>query len=192
VSIAPDFLGYGESASPSADVWEARFETYTTAVNLLAAVDKWPKSDGRVGIWGHSNGGHVALTALEITGRSYPTVLWAPVSAPFPYSVLYYTDDYEDHGKAIRKDLARFEADYDTEQFALVNYLDRVAAPILWQQGTADPDVPIKWSRGTVGRLRGLNKDVEYAEYPGADHNLLPAWQTAVEKDIEFYSQEWK
>src|SRR3990172_1179377 len=45
ISLAPDFLGYGGSASPSANVWEARFETYTTALNLLSAISNWPLAD---------------------------------------------------------------------------------------------------------------------------------------------------
>src|SRR3989338_1660107 len=35
LTLSPDFLGYGESASPSAIAIEERFETYTTVLNLL-------------------------------------------------------------------------------------------------------------------------------------------------------------
>lgn len=174
ISLAPDFLGYGGSASPSADIFEARFETYTTALNLLAAIEKWDKTE-RIGVWGHSNGGQIALTVLEI--KSYPAVLWAPVSAPFPYSILYYTDE---DGKLLRKELARFEEDYDTDLFSPINYLDRIAVPVLVQQGSADEQVPVKWNRK-------LDERFEYVEYPGADHNLAPNWSEAVRKDIEFF-----
>ena len=84
------------------DVFEERFQTYTTAMNLLAGIEKWERA-GKIGIWGHSNGGQIALTVLEISQKEYPTVLWAPVSKPFPYSILYYTDEAEDRGKALRK-----------------------------------------------------------------------------------------
>lgn len=185
ISLAPDFLGYGGSASPSANVWEARFETYTTAANLLAAIDKWDRTKS-IGIWGHSNGGQIALTILEITGKNYPTVLWAPVSAPFPYSVLYYTDDIEDRGKLLRKSLAEFEADYDVEKYWFGNYLDRIAAPVLLQQGAADEQVPVKWNRDLAKKL----KNVEYIEYPGADHNLMPKWNEAVKQNVEFFAEK--
>ena len=182
ISLAPDFLGYGGSASPSANVWEARFETYTTALNLLAAIEKWENTGG-IGIWGHSNGGQIALTVLEISKKEYPTVLWAPVTASFPYSVLYYTDDIPDHGKLLRKELAEFEIDYDVEQYSFQNYIDRIAAPILLQQGTADDQVPVRWSRDLVGKIR----NVEYVEYPGADHNLVPSWDEAVQEAGDFF-----
>ena len=186
ISLAPDFLGYGGSASPSANVWEARFETYTTALNLLAAIERWENTEN-IGIWGHSNGGQVALTVLEISGKEYTTVLWAPVTAPFPYSVLYYTDDILDHGKLLRKELAQFEKDYDVEQYSLQNYLDLITAPVLLQQGTADDQVPVRWSRGLAGKM----KNVEYVEYPGADHNLSLGWTEAVNRAIEFYRKSW-
>ena len=190
ITLAPDFLGYGESASPSADVFEARFQTYTTAVNLLYSIKSLEFIDpDRVGLWGHSNGGHIALTVLEITGAVYPAVVWAPVTAAFPYSILYYTDDYDDGGQALRKDLARFEDNYDVNKYTLVNYLDRINAPVLYQQGTDDPDIPIKWSRRLVGQMRGMDKLVDYVEYSGADHNMLPVWETAVARDIEFFDR---
>ena len=185
ISLAPDFLGYGGSASPSADVWEARFETYTTALNLLSAISYWPLADpDRIGIWGHSNGGQIALTVLEV--KSYPAVLWAPVSAPFPYSVLYYTDDVEDHGRLLRKELAEFEKDYDVELYSPWNYLDRITAPILLQQGTADIQVPVKWSRDLAKKV----KSMEYVEYTRADHNLLPKWNGAVKEAVEFFRKK--
>ena len=114
ISLAPDGLGYGESDNPSSDVFEERFQTYTTALNLLAGIESWERA-GKIGIWGHSNGGQIALTVLEISEKEYPTVLWAPVSKPFPYSILYYTDEAEDRGKALRKKLAEFEKDYNVE-----------------------------------------------------------------------------
>lgn len=190
VSLAPDFLGYGESDGRAENIFEARFETYTTAVNLIYGVGSLPFVDAkRIGIWGHSNGGHIALTALEITGGSYPTAVWAPVSAPFPYSVLYYTDTYDDDGRAFRKDLAQFEEDYNVERFTLTSYWDLIEAPILWQQGTADADVPVGWSERATQELRGLNKDVAYIKYPGADHNLLPRWNEATAEDIKFFER---
>src|SRR6185369_10933524 len=42
ISLAPDFLGYGDSDMPSKDVFEERFQTYTTALNMLASVGALP------------------------------------------------------------------------------------------------------------------------------------------------------
>ena len=183
ISLAPDGLGYGGSDNPSADIFEERFQTYTTALNLLAGMESWERA-GKIGIWGHSNGGQIALTVLEISQKEYPTVLWAPVSKPFPYSILYYTDEADDRGKALRKKLAEFEKDYDVELYSLTNYLDRIKAPILIQQGTADEAVPKKWTDELVKRLK-----TQYLVYSGADHNMLPQWGRAVTQDVQFFQQ---
>ena len=190
ISLAPDFLGYGGSASPSADIFEERFETYTTALNLLASIKTLTIADpDRIGIWGHSNGGQIALTILEVTKKPYPATLWAPVSKPFPYSILYYTDEASDRGKLIRKRLAKFEEDYDVELYSLPNYLDRITAPLQIHQGSADEPVPQKWSDELVKEFKSQNSKgkIEYFIYPGGDHNMFGGWNTVVSRDIEFF-----
>ena len=193
ISLAPDFLGYGRSDNPSEDVFEERFQTYIAALDLLASVGSLPQADpSRVGIWGHSNGGQIALTVLEITRGKYPTTLWAPVTKPFPYSILYYTDEADDRGKALRKKLSEFEKNYDVDLYALVNFLDRIKAPMQLHQGIADDAVPHKWNDDFVTALRGQNIPIGYFVYPGADHNLQPGWNTVIARDIEFFRTHFK
>ena len=193
ISLAPDGLGYGGSDNPSPDVFEERFQSYTTALNLIAAAEYWPLSTGKLGLWGHSNGGQVALTVLEISQKTYPTVLWAPVSKPFPFSILHYTDEADDKGKALRKKLADFEKDYDVFNYDLTRYLDRIQAPVQLHQGTADDSVPQKWSDELVQKLSTVNSQlsISYFVYPGADHNLAGAWDKVVRRDIEFFSKNF-
>ncbi len=191
VSLAPDFLGYGGSDAGSENVFEDRFETYTTALNLLASIPTISFIDPtHVFLWGHSNGGQIALTVLTILGEKgarYPTSLWAPVTRKFPYSILYYTDEFDDYGKALRKELANFEKDYDTDQYAFSNYLDRIEAPIQFHQGTADEAIPLKWSNEFVTLLKKEGKPIRYYTYSGADHNMTPSWNTVVSRDVEFF-----
>ena len=198
ISLSPDFLGYGESDYPSELPIEERFQTYSTALSLLASaknlnsalLDSEASASAdisKMGLWGHSNGGHIALSVLAITKRNLPTVLWAPVTKPFPYSILYFTDEFDDEGKALRKVVSDFERDYDVFEFSPNRYYDRINAPIQVHQGTADSAVPVEWSNDFVEKLDELEIENEYFVYPGADHNLLGGWNTAVERNIEFY-----
>ncbi len=201
ITLAPDFLGYGQSDNPSQDSIEERFQTYTTALTLLSSLvnlnngleasysGKIKADLSKVSIWGHSNGGQIAISVLEITGQNYPTVLWAPVSKPFPYSILYYTDEFADHGKALRKAVANFEKDYDVELYSPSNFYSRINASIEIHQGLADDAVPVKWSDNLVTDLTKSGKDVTYFTYSGADHNLLPGWDKAMERSIDFYKK---
>jgi dienelactone hydrolase len=207
MTIAPDFLGYGESDPESSDIFESRFQTYTTVLTLLKSIENlssgscpFPDNDiaiqlcshSTILLWAHSNGGQIALTTLEITGANFSTVLWAPVSKPFPYSILYYTDESDDGGKLIRRELAKFEEDYDTDLYSLTKYLDRIKAPLQIHQGTADDAVPVAWTDSLVKNLQNnKNNKVNYYKYQGADHNLMPAWNTVVERNIEFFKSSF-
>ena len=195
ITLTPDFLGYGESASASATFFEDRFQTYVTALTLLSSLSSLKENLNaditRVGIWGHSNGGHIALATLAVSGVNYPTVLWAPVSKPFPYSILFYTDETDDHGKELRKALSFFEKDYDTELFSPANYYSWIKAPIQIHQGTNDEEVLSWWTDELVKALKKNGTDVSYFKYPGADHNLLPSgWNNAVLREIKFFKEE--
>lgn len=204
ITLAPDFLGFGTSASPSADPFENRFQTYTTALTLLSSLPtlnsgldasysgRITPDLGKIGIWGHSNGGHIALSTLAISGVAYPTVLWAPVSTSFPYSIFYYTDEADDQGKALRKTLAGFEDIYDTGLFSPTNYYKWIKAPIGINQGMDDQEVPYWWSDNLASTLKKEDISVDYFTYPGADHNMLPdAWSAAVLNTVKFYQKEF-
>ena len=204
VVLAPDFLGYGGSDMPSKNPVQERFERYTAGLTLIdsiktlnASLSKLPYQStadiNHIGLWGHSNGGHVALVMLEITGKEFPTSLWNPVSKPFPYSILYYTDDFDDHGKALRKLVADFEKDYDAEKYSLTNYLEWINGPIILHQGESDKDVPKDWSDELYTSLEDLDKDVDYYTYRGNAHNFSEgAWNTVVARDVRFFKEAFK
>ena len=188
ITVAPDFLGYGDSDAEAGNIFESRFQTYVTGISVLKSVGSIKEWDGKnIFIWGHSNGGQIALTTLEITGVNYPTVLWAPVSRPFPASILYYVDEADDGGKLIIGKLAEFYETYDAAKFSLTGYLATIKAPIQLNQGTADTAVPYWWSDSLVKILNNNKVDITYLKYPGANHSLVPSWNQAVENSISFY-----
>lgn len=205
ITLAPNFLGYGKSDNPSSDSMEERFQTYTTALSLLSsssylnqALEKIKEVNvqadpQKIGIWGHSNGGHIALSVLAISGKNYPTVLWNPVSKSFPYSILYFTDEFDDHGKALIRVIADFEKDYDAEKYSPPNYYKWINAPIQLHQAVEDEAVPIKWSNQLVETLEKLKKEVAYFTYLGEDHNFSKgSWSTIILRSISFYKSEFE
>lgn len=191
VTLAPDFLGYGGSDMPPVNVIEDRFWRPVEALQLIASLVNLDfVNPEKVGLWGHSNGGQIALSVLEISGKNYPTSLWAPVSKPFPYSILYYTDEHDDYGKALRRVVAGFEALYDSDEFSIHNFYDWISAPVQIHQGTNDDAVPLKWSQSLAKTLKDKGKEVELYVYPGADHNLAGgdnAWNLAVQRSLDWF-----
>ena len=204
ITLAPDFFGYGSSDKASPDAMEDRFLTYVSVMELISSVKNLNTvlenkslsvrfDNNHLGIWGHSNGGQIALSILEISGKEYPTVLWAPVSKPFPYSILYYTDDIDDHGKALRKVVADFEKNYNSENYSLTNYFDWIKAPVQIHQGGADESVPKIWSDVLAENFKKNKIHVEYFTYPGEDHNFNQGnWNTVIKRTMDFYKKHFE
>jgi len=197
ITIAPDFLGYADSSDEANNIFETRFQTYTTAISLTETILKnglqvenknWDKKN--IFIWAHSNGGQIALTALVSKKYNIPTTLWAPVTKPFPYNILYYTDESEDRGKLIRAELSEFEKTYNTDDFSFDLFLTNLNAPLQIHQGTADDAVPFEWSREFVNLLKKINYEkFEFFVYNGADHNMKPVWNSVINQDLTFFKK---
>jgi dipeptidyl aminopeptidase/acylaminoacyl peptidase len=192
ITLAPDFLGYGESDLPpqSDNIWEERFMRPLEVMDLLASVGNLPQADpNKIFLWGHSNGGMIALSVLEISGASYPTTLWAPVSQFFPYDVLYYTFESDDKGKFLRKSLADFEKDYDVNDFSIDEYWSWIKAPVQVHQGLSDAYIPLSWSENLVSKLKEAGNEVTFYIYPDTDHQMRPVWDTVVQRDLAFFNK---
>lgn len=175
ITVAPDFLGFGESSPDLADSWESRFIKPVQVKELLDnltrtdfkqlvcdfAVEVACSGDGlqpKLGLWGHSNGGQIALTVLEGWGENLPTSLWAPVTAPFPYSILFFTDEMADEGLATRKWLSLFEQKYDVLRFSLTKNLELLTGDLVIHHGTSDEAALVSWSLEFEDRVEAENK----------------------------------
>jgi dipeptidyl aminopeptidase/acylaminoacyl peptidase len=191
-TVSLDFLGYADSDEESGDMMEARFEKVVSVLDLIESVKQLPWVDkDHIGIWAHSNGGQITLSVLEVTGARYPTVLWAPMTNPFPQSIIDTAPTLDDGGKAVMATIAEFEKHYDARRYAFENYYDWIQAPILIQQGTADDQVKVDWQRNVVENLTGKGKQVKLMIYDGDDHNLKKNWETAVEEDVKFLEKRF-
>ena len=209
VTVAPDFFGFGESDKPSLD-WEERFEKPAAMIELIQSLRQHPAVEWEgektalapehVGIWAHSNGGQIALTVLEAMKEPIPTTLWAPVTAPFPFSILFFSDEPADEGKSMRQSLALFEKAYDAQKFSLTQYISELQGPLQLHQGTADDAVPVEWSNAFRDKIVNENKvrkasdsakpiELTYFTYPGSDHNLRPAWDSVIQRDLAFFAK---
>ncbi|MDP4009549.1 MAG: dienelactone hydrolase family protein [Candidatus Shapirobacteria bacterium] len=190
-TVSIDFLGYGLSDDESLDILETRFEKVMTVLDLIESVKKLPfVDDKKIGIWAHSNGGQIALSILEITGGNYPTTLWAPMTNPFPNSVLDTASDLDDNGRLVIEKIKEFKKYYDVRRYAFENYLSWIKAPIMLHQGTADTWIKLEWQKNLQSRLKELNKEVWLSIYSGDDHNLSKNWEMVAERDIQFFKNK--
>lgn len=188
-TYAPDFSGYGLSDQENENAIGARLVKPVEILDLLASLP----TDKPIYLWGHSNGGQIMLFVAEILGKRGDSrvkglTLWAPVSKPFPYNILYYTDEADDQGKWLRNAVAEFEQDYDVYDYSIDRYFDWITMPIKIHQGTADDAIPLEWSDQLAEHLRSLDGIVTYHVYPGADHDMRPSWDIVVARDVAFFA----
>jgi len=190
ITLAPDFLGFGGSDWPSEDILEARFNRPVEVLNLLASIKKLPQADPeKVFLWGHSNGGQIALSVLEISQRPIPTTLWAPLTLGFPRSVLTFMGELDDQGRKVKKAIDQWLENYDPKKYSIDNYWQDISAPLQIHQGLSDPLVKPEWTDAFVEEMNQLGKKVKYYRYPGNDHNLKQSWDLVVQRDLEFFRQ---
>jgi dipeptidyl aminopeptidase/acylaminoacyl peptidase len=194
LTLAPDFLGYGESDWEDQDILVARFTRPVTVLNLLVGIKSLPQADSsRIGLWGHSNGGQIALSVLEITKKNYPTSLWAPVSLGFPQSVLVYLGR-EEVGNPVKEKIDSFISEgNDPKSYSIAEYLDRITAPVIIHQGTADELIKTQWTKDLANNLKKRMLEANYYEYKGENHNFNRYKTTADvlrQRDVEFFQQK--
>lgn len=198
VTLAPDFLGFGQSDDETLDILLNRFQRPETILSLLASLSNLNQSLEKKGLptrvdpqkvflWGHSNGGQIAISILEITRRSIPTVLWAPVTAGFPESILNYASEQDEGGQKVINAVEELKSITDPKLFSITEYLSQTEAPLQIHQGTADEYLSPDWTDSFVSRLKELGKNVTFYSYYKDDHNLKKNWDLVIQRDLKFF-----
>jgi dienelactone hydrolase len=208
-TVAPDFLGYAASSAVPAPSQAHQLYSIINAVELYLSMQTpvfrvapgvavpavaraaLPASFSRFGVWGHSNGGQVALHFLEMVKKPIPAILWAPVTLDYPDNVAHYGRN------AAWADA--FKASHTAADFALSRFLGNIApgTPIFLEQGTADRAVPQSWSDNFAAAVAAENIRrsapnkiaLTYRLYDNANHDLEPHLQTVWARDVAFWNQ---
>ncbi len=192
VTLAPDFLGFGRSDDEDPDILVARFQCPAEVLNLISSIDSLPQADStKLGLWGHSNGGQIVLSLLEITGKSYPTALWAPVSLGFPESILVYLGG-EDVGNIVKIKIDDFSTYNDPKNYSIAQYFNKIKAPFIVHQGEFDEMIKVEWTNSLVKELKNNGNEVQLYSYPKENHNFNRYKTTGDilrQRDLEFFKK---
>lgn len=193
LTLAPDFLGYGYSDWEDQDILLARFYRPVEVLNLISTINGLSQADSsRIGLWGHSNGGQIALSILEITGKPYPTSLWAPVSLGFPESVLTYLGTQEEVGNPVKEKVDQFLTYNDPKKYSISEYFEKVKSPFIVHQGAWDELIKVDWTKNLVGKLKSQGLSVDLYLYQKENHNFNRYEATGDllrQRDLEFFQK---
>lgn len=192
VTFKPDLRGHGNSqGEPVSAHYSEKYVVDT--LFALESLKKYPEVDPeRIGYWGHSNGGQIGLRVVTITEDIKAASLWAGVVGSYVDMFETYNpqidflSEAQESKMVVNNGLPSENSDF-WQQVDPFFYLNDITAAIQIQHGTLDDSVPIELSESLRDSLLEIGKELEYYEYPGADHNIAQNVNEAFQRAIEFY-----
>jgi uncharacterized protein len=200
LTISPDFRSHaGSDDAPNL----FRAGHVIDVLNLIPLAQQLPQArPGKVGMWGHSNGGAITSKAIAVSDQIAAALIYAPASSNI-------VEDYQFRAErwAMRANqppgrrqgvIDRLEIEFPVTpeqapdlyaRLSPLNYLDGVSAQVQIHWGTADEIVPYKWPGDLLAGLQAAGKPVEYFEYPGEPHSFTPAGNAVyLERMVAFFA----
>jgi dipeptidyl aminopeptidase/acylaminoacyl peptidase len=191
VAIHPNLRGF-----PPSDEGPDPFRVGTAidVFNLIALVREHGGRPGplrhadprRIGVWGHSMGGGIAIRVITVDPQIKAAVLYGSMSA----------DERQNYERILEwSDRERGEEELDTSEedmrrIAPIYHLERIEAAVSIHHGDLDATVPLEWSLDLCGRLEGLGKTVECFTYEGQPHTFGGAGdQLFMQQYIDFFDR---
>jgi uncharacterized protein len=183
LTFSPDFRSHAGSTD-AANVFRAGH--VIDALNSIDPIrDLGEAADGKVGMWGHSNGGAITAKAIAVSDDIGAAVIYAPASSNLAQDYAFKAQRAAERGEGV--DRAEWPVGPDEapdlyRRLSPLPYLQGVDAPVQIHWGTADETVPRAWPADLYEGLREAGKPAEFFEYPGQPHSFYGA-------DNELYLQ---
>lgn len=195
IVLKPDYRANGNSQGDRTDPLN-RLNYPIDVLNLIASLPSLdltiPNSDKRsILMWGHSMGGDITLKVLEVAGTKIKAAsLWAPVSAPYPESMLYFlkTRDIANYER-VKELVYKFFSSDDFQKLSPSENTHLIQTPLIIHHGTKDESVPYQWSVDLEKKLRKSKIKFTFYSYPNEDHNFTKgAHAKVIQRDAEFFT----
>lgn len=205
VTFKSDFRGHGNSEGTPTGGYGSNGYTIDV-LNAVSSVQNMKEvNQDKIGMWGHSMGGHITLEIMVVSRDIKAGVVWAgvvgsyedlferwrrragPTPTPNPLS---------QRGRWRRELAEQFGDPGQNAEFwrslSATSYLNDISGPVQLHHGTLDSSVPIEFSRSLNNLLTEADKEVELYEYPGDDHNISTNLSLALRRSVEFFDKYLK
>ena len=209
MTVAPDFRSWGLS---DWDVSLFHGGLTVDVLNLISALGTIPQADTeRIGMWGHSMGGGIAMKALVIDPRIDAVVLYATNSADDADLIAHYGPGCLYGIRAGRRcnrgevipaeiDETLFETYLDAaadseflKRVSAIRYLSGVTSPVQIHIGTRDTVVDDIWSTKLFNTLNNVGIGAEFYWYENQDHTFWgESWLTFMQRVTRFFDEHVK
>lgn len=202
VVFKPDYRGHGDSEGAAVGAYSS--PAYAIDVlNALSSVQRYPGvNPEKMGMWGHSMGGHLTLRAMVTVDSIKVGVIWAGVVGSYQDMMTNWrrnrpTPVTPGRLSRIGQELTDTYGSWDEnpafwESISPIDNVAEISGPLQLHHGTADADVPLAFSESLYQAMLEAGKEVEFYSYPDNDHNISQAFSTAMQRTVEFYDRYLK
>jgi len=187
LTVAPDYRNYGESSAGDSLLRVGYMQDVLNLVNSVRTIDKADPS--RIGMWGHSMGGGIAIKACVVSNQIKAVALFGSVGAD-------EKDNYYWDGATRSRVHQIFGLPEQNPgpyyRLSPINYLG-AAPPMSIHHGEADDVVPIEFSEKLYKNMQEAGRPVEYFTYPRQPHTFQgEGWELAIERVRAFFDKHLK
>lgn len=187
-----DYRCHAQSDCPTENRLAQRLGYVRDVINAVAAVKN--SGDPRLsttnfGMLGHSMGGGVTQRLVVSQPRLISAaVLYAPVSMDERDSFRRYTVQRPAEAEEVLSTYGSLESNpIFWDNLSAKTFVDRIAVPLLYFQGTNDDSVDSAWTDESIALLRTKNKAVEYVVYDDQPHEFTTTWTDFMARSAAFF-----
>lgn len=203
-----DYRGHGNSEGQGSSYGS---NGYTIDVlNAVASIKKYKDADpNRIGMWGHSMGGHITLRAMVVNKDIKAGVIWAGVVASYPDLLSKWRrgntpanvtpspfPTTSSRGGWRRGFIEQYGTPEENPTFwnsiSANSYLADISGPLQLHHGTADHSVPYEFSETLAAQMKKVGKEVDLYIYPGDEHDIPNNFGIAMQRSVDFFNKYLK
>lgn len=201
-----DYRGHGNSEGNAAGGYGSN--DYTIDVlNAVSSIKKYPGADiNRIGMWGHSMGGHITLRSMVVSPDIKAGVIWAGVVGSYPDLLNNWRRGNSTPRpqpspltgsrrwrQALIEEFGKPEQNPTFwNSISSTTFIPDISGPLQLHHGTADSSVPIEFSQKLNDQMKESGKTVELFVYSGDDHNLSKNFSPAINRSVDFFDKYMK